>query len=413
MPISLRMPPVLRPQVGGARQVEVSGATLREALDDLFAQFPAVRDQIVDAEGQINRFVNVYVSNEDVRLGQGLETPVPDGSTVIVLPAMAGGSVFPPNVCRGGGDVLSAIGGTPLVELPNLRPAGGARIWSKLEMLNPSGSIKDRVALSMIESAEAQGLLSPGQTIIEPTSGNTGIALAMICAVKGYKFRAVMPESATTERIQQISMYGAEIVFSPGELGSNGGVALARELAAADPSLYMPFQYANPENPNAHYRTTGPEIIEALDGQVDAFVAGLGTGGTLMGTGRALREANPEVQIIAAEPLQGESVMGLRSLEDGYTPEILDITQLNRKLLVTNTESVQAMRDLLRHEGIWVGVSCGAAFSVARRVAAELEPDQNVVTVFADGGARYASANLFNETEGEDLEELMEDRLWW
>ena len=413
MPISLRMPPVLRPQVGGARQVEVSGATLREALDDLFAQFPAVRDQIVDAEGQINRFVNVYVSNEDVRLGQGLETPVPDGSTVIVLPAMAGGSVFPPNVCRGGGDVLSAIGGTPLVELPNLRPAGGARIWSKLEMLNPSGSIKDRVALSLIESAEAQGLLSPGQTIIEPTSGNTGIALAMICAVKGYKFRAVMPESATPERIQQISMYGAEIVFSPGELGSNGGVALARELAAADPSLYMPFQYANPENPNAHYRTTGPEIIEALDGQVDAFVAGLGTGGTLMGTGRALREANPEVQIIAAEPLQGESVMGLRSLEDGYTPEILDITQLNRKLLVTNTESVQAMRDLLRHEGIWVGVSCGAAFSVARRVAAELEPDQNVVTVFADGGARYASANLFNETEGEDLEELMEDRLWW
>ena len=413
MPISLRMPPVLRPQVGGARQVEVTGATLREALDDLFTQFPAVRDQIVDAEGQINRFVNVYVSNEDVRLGQGLETPVPDGSTVIVLPAMAGGSVFPPNVCRGGGDVLSAIGGTPLVELPNLRPAGGARIWSKLEMLNPSGSIKDRVALSLIESAEAQGLLSPGQTIIEPTSGNTGIALAMICAVKGYKFRAVMPESATPERIQQISMYGAEIVFSPGELGSNGGVALARELAAADPSLYMPFQYANPENPNAHYRTTGPEIIEALDGQVDAFVAGLGTGGTLMGTGRALREANPEVQIIAAEPLQGESVMGLRSLEDGYTPEILDITQLNRKLLVTNTESVQAMRDLLRHEGIWVGVSCGAAFSVARRVAAELEPDQNVVTVFADGGARYASANLFNETEGEDLEELMEDRLWW
>lgn len=413
MPISLRMPPVLRPQVGGARQVEVTGATLREALEDLFTQFPAVRDQIVDAEGQINRFVNVYVSNEDVRLGQGLETPVPDGSTVIVLPAMAGGSVFPPNVCRGGGDVLSAIGGTPLVELPNLRPAGGARIWSKLEMLNPSGSIKDRVALSMIESAEAQGLLSPGQTIIEPTSGNTGIALAMICAVKGYKFRAVMPESATTERIQQISMYGAEIVFSPGELGSNGGVALARELAAADPSLYMPFQYANPENPNAHYRTTGPEIIEALEGQVDAFVAGLGTGGTLMGTGRALREANPDVQIIAAEPLQGESVMGLRSLEDGYTPEILDITQLTRKLLVTNTESVQAMRDLLRHEGIWVGVSCGAAFSVARRVAAELEPDQNVVTVFADGGARYASANLFNETEGEDLEELMEDRLWW
>jgi cysteine synthase B len=325
---------------------------------------------------------------------------------------MSRGSTTPPAV-RGGGDVLSAIGNTPLVELPHLRPEGGARIWSKLEMLNPSGSIKDRVALSLIESAEAQGLLSPGQTIIEPTSGNTGIALAMICAVKGYRFRAVMPESATTERVEQISMYGAEIVFSPGELGSNGGVALARELAAADPSLYMPFQYANAENPNAHYRTTGPEIIEALDGKVDAFVAGLGTGGTLMGTGRALREANPDVQIIAAEPLQGEAVMGLRSLEDGYTPEILDITQLDRKMLVTNLESVKAMRDLLTHEGIWVGVSCGAAMHVARQVASQMEPEQNVVTVFADGGARYASANLFTEQDEAVLEETLETRLWW
>jgi cysteine synthase B len=325
---------------------------------------------------------------------------------------MSRGSTTPPAV-RGGGDVLSAIGNTPLVELPHLRPEGGARIWSKLEMLNPSGSIKDRVALSLIESAEAQGLLSPGQTIIEPTSGNTGIALAMICAVKGYRFRAVMPESATTERVEQISMYGAEIVFSPGELGSNGGVALARELAAADPSLYMPFQYANAENPNAHYRTTGPEIIEALDGKVDAFVAGLGTGGTLMGTGRALREANPDVQIIAAEPLQGEAVMGRRSLEDGYTPEILDITQLDRKMLVTNLESVKAMRDLLTHEGIWVGVSCGAAMHVARQVASQMEPEQNVVTVFADGGARYASANLFTEQDEAVLEETLETRLWW
>jgi cysteine synthase B len=325
---------------------------------------------------------------------------------------MSRGSTTPPAV-RGGGDVLSASGNTPLVELPHLRPEGGARIWSKLEMLNPSGSIKDRVALSLIESAEAQGLLSPGQTIIEPTSGNTGIALAMICAVKGYRFRAVMPESATTERVEQISMYGAEIVFSPGELGSNGGVALARELAAADPSLYMPFQYANAENPNAHYRTTGPEIIEALDGKVDAFVAGLGTGGTLMGTGRALREANPDVQIIAAEPLQGEAVMGLRSLEDGYTPEILDITQLDRKMLVTNLESVKAMRDLLTHEGIWVGVSCGAAMHVARQVASQMEPEQNVVTVFADGGARYASANLFTEQDEAVLEETLETRLWW
>ena len=413
MAVSIRIPPILRPQVDGARQVAVEGTTLRDALDALFAQFPAVREQIVDGGGEINRFVNVYVQNEDVRLGQGLDTPVPDGGTVIILPAMAGGSVVPPGVCRGGGDILSAIGGTPLIELPHLRPEGGARLWAKMEMLNPTGSIKDRVALSLIESAEEQGLLEPGQTIIEPTSGNTGIALAMICAVKGYHFRAVMPESATAERVQQIAMYGAEIVFSPGEFGSNGAVVLARELAAADPSIYMPFQYANPANPLAHYRGTGPEILDALDGQVDAFVAGLGTGGTLMGVSRALREANPDVQIIAAEPMQGEAVMGLRSLEDGYTPEILDVEQLDRKLLVTNTESVHAMRDLLRHEGVWVGVSCGAAFSVARRVAAELEPDQNVVTVFADGGARYASANLFEERADEALEEAMETRLWW
>jgi len=174
--ISFRMPPILRPQVGGARQVEANGATLGEALEDLFTQYPGVKEQIVDAEGEINRFVNVYVQNEDVRLGQGLDTPVPDGGTVIVLPAMAGGAVFPPTACRGGGDVLSAIGGTPLVELPHLRPEGGARVWAKLEMLNPSGSIKDRVALSLIEAAEAEGRLTPGsgQVVMEPTSGNTG-----------------------------------------------------------------------------------------------------------------------------------------------------------------------------------------------------------------------------------------------
>lgn len=322
----------------------------------------------------------------------------------------------PATAClRAGRDVLSAIGGTPLVELPHIRPEGGARIFGKLEMLNPSGSVKDRVALSLIEAAEAEGHLTPGsgQVVMEPTSGNTGIALAMICAVRGYRFRAVMPESATPERVQQISMYGAEIVFSPGELGSNGGVALARELAAADPSIYMPFQYANPANPGAHERTTGPEILEALDGKVDAFVAGLGTGGTLMGVGRALRAVNPDVKIVAAEPMQGEAVMGLRSLEDGYTPEILDITQLDRKLLVTNLESVMAMRDLLRLEGIWVGVSCGAAMHAALKIAAELEPDQHVVTLFADGGARYASANLFTEQDEDALEDVLETRLWW
>jgi cysteine synthase B len=248
--------------------------------------------------------------------------------------------------------------------------------------------------------------------VLEPTSGNTGIALAMICRLRGYRLRAVMPESATPERADSLRMYGAEIVWSPGELGSNGAVALARELADADPDIYMPFQYANPANPDAHYRTTGPEIIDALGGRVDAFVAGLGTGGTLMGTGQALREANPAVKIIAAEPLQGDAVMGLRSLEDGYTPEILDVSKLDRRLLVSNAEALVGLRALLDREGIWAGVSAGAVVGVARRVAASMEPDQNVVCLLADGGWKYASAGLWSRDAGE-LEGDMENRLWW
>jgi len=310
------------------------------------------------------------------------------------------------------GDLIDAIGSTPLVELRQLRPEGGARLYAKLEMLNPTGSVKDRVARSMIDAAEADGRLEPGQVVLEPTSGNTGISLAMICRVRGYRLRAVMPESATPERADSLRMYGAEIVWSPGELGSNGAVAMARELAAADPDVYMPFQYANPANPDAHYRTTGPEIVDALDGRVDAFVAGLGTGGTLMGTGQALREANPAVKIIAAEPLQGDAVMGLRSLEDGYTPEILDVSKLDRRLLVSNAEALVGLRALLDREGIWAGVSAGAVVEVARRVAASMEPDQNVVCLLADGGWKYASAGLWSRDAGE-LEGDMENRLWW
>jgi [CysO sulfur-carrier protein]-thiocarboxylate-dependent cysteine synthase len=310
------------------------------------------------------------------------------------------------------GDLVSAIGSTPLVELPRLRDEGGARLYAKLEMLNPTGSVKDRVARSMIEAAESEGRLSPGQVVLEPTSGNTGISLAMICRLRGYRMRAVMPESATPERADTLRMYGAEIVWSPGELGSNGAVALARELAADDPDVYMPFQYANPANPDAHYRTTGPEIIEALGGRVDAFVAGLGTGGTLMGTGQALREANPAVKIIAAEPIQGDAVMGLRSLEDGYTPEILDVSKLDRRLLVSNADAIIGLRALLDREGIWAGVSAGAVVEVARRVAAKMDPDQNVVCLLADGGWKYASAGLWSR-DADELEEDMEDRLWW
>jgi cysteine synthase B len=307
---------------------------------------------------------------------------------------------------------LSAVGNTPLIELPRMTPHEGVKIFAKLEEQNPTGSVKDRVALQMIEAAEDSGELSPGQQILEPTSGNTGIALAMIGKVKGYPVSVVMPESATPERVELLRMYGANIIFSPGNLGSNGAVAKARAMAEADPSLFMPFQYANEANPAAHYCGTALEILDQVpDGRVDAFVAGLGTGGTLMGCGRRLREANPMVQIVAAEPLQGDPVMGLRSLEDGYTPPILDITQLDRKVLVSNGEAVMALRKLLDLEGVFAGVSAGAALAVARKVANDMV-EGNVVVLFADGGSKYMSAGLYT-TPTDQLEREMEERVWW
>ena len=308
---------------------------------------------------------------------------------------------------------LSAVGNTPLVELPRMTTKPGVRIFAKLEEQNPTGSVKDRVALSMVEAAEESGELLPGQRILEPTSGNTGISLAMIGKVKGYPVSVVMPESATPERDDLLRMYGAEIIFSPGNLGSNGAVAMARDLAERDPSVFMPFQYANEANPGAHYCGTALEILDQVpDGQVDAFVAGLGTGGTLMGHARRLREVNPDVQIVAAEPLQGDLVMGLRSLDDGYTPPILDISELDRKVLVSNGESVLALRKLLDLEGIFAGVSAGAALAVARRVATDLEEGSNVVVLFADGGSKYLSAGLYTKPT-DQLEREMEERVWW
>jgi cysteine synthase B len=307
---------------------------------------------------------------------------------------------------------LTAVGSTPLIELPRMAPHSGVRIFAKLEDQNPTGSVKDRVALSMVEAAEDTGELEPGQRILEPTSGNTGIALAMIGKVKGYPVTVVMPESATPERVDLLRMYGAEILFSPGEMGSNGAVAMARGIAERDPSVFMPFQYANEANPAAHYCGTALEILDQVpDGQVDVFVAGLGTGGTLMGCGRRLREANRDVQIVAAEPLQGDPVMGLRSLEDGYTPPILDITQLDRKVLVSNGEAVLALRRLLDQEGVFAGVSAGAALAVARRVAEPME-EGNIVVLFADGGSKYMSAGIYTKPTDE-LEREMEERVWW
>jgi cysteine synthase B len=229
--------------------------------------------------------------------------------------------------------------------------------------------------------------------------------------VRGYPVRIVLPESATEERVALLEAFGAELIRSPGELGSNGAVALARRLAAGDPSLYMPFQYANAENPGVHYRTTGAEILEDCP-DVDVFVAGLGTGGTLMGVGRRLREANPDVQIIAAEPLAGDDVSGLRSLEDGYVPEVLDVTKLDRKLLVSNAEAVSGLRLLARREGIFAGVSAGGVLHAALRVASELEAPANVVMLFADGGWKYLSAGLWDR-DADALDAEMESKVWW
>jgi cysteine synthase len=297
--------------------------------------------------------------------------------------------------------LLDLIGNTPLVELSKLSPAGRT-IWAKLEGQNPTGSVKDRVALKMVEEAH----LEPGQELLEPTSGNTGISLALVAKLKGHHLTCVMPSNATPERRALLELYGATIVDSPGELGSNGAVRMAQELAAADDRYVMLFQYENTANPGAHYDGTGLEIARDLE-RVDALVAGLGTGGTLMGTGRRLREAFPGLQVVAAEPLPGDPVMGLRSLDDGYVPPILDVAQLDRKLLVSNDEAAAAARALLDREGIFAGVSSGAVVHVARRVGEELPEGSVVVCVLADGGWKYLSAPFWSG------EEIAEDVLWW
>jgi [CysO sulfur-carrier protein]-thiocarboxylate-dependent cysteine synthase len=304
--------------------------------------------------------------------------------------------------------LLSLVGNTPLVELKRLTPKPSVRMYAKLEGENPTGSIKDRVAKAMIDAAEAAGELQPGRELLEPTSGNTGISLALIAKLKGYPLTCVMPANATEERRKLLRLYGATIIDSPADQGSNGAVKLALELAEREPRFFMPFQYANPANPRAHYEGTGAEIAEALD-RVDVLVAGLGTGGTLMGTGERLRESFPDVVVAAAEPLPGDLVMGLRSLDDGYVPPILDVSKLDRKVLVSNEESVRAVRALLDLEGIFAGVSAGAVVHVARTLAAELD-EGVVVCVLADAGWKYLSADFWN---ADDVETSMERTLWW
>jgi cysteine synthase B len=308
------------------------------------------------------------------------------------------------------GDIVQAIGHTPLVELKRLTPKPGVRIYAKLESYNPTGSVKDRVAKAMIEQAEAEGAIRPGQTILEPTSGNTGISLGMICSRKGYPLKVVMPDNVTGERTQLLRMYGAEIVYSPGEQGSNGAVALALEMAERDPSYYMPYQYGNQANPLAHYHGTAVEILEELD-EVAAFVAGLGTGGTLMGNARRLKEEDPDTLIVAAEPLQGESVQGLRSLDDGYIPPIIDLSLLDRKIFVSNRDAVVWTKRLLADEGLFAGVSSGAIASIAVRVANEID-EGNVVFVVPDDGWKYLSSGVYTKPL-EELEGSLDSASFW
>ncbi len=304
--------------------------------------------------------------------------------------------------------LLDLVGNTPLVELAHLTPKSSVRIYAKLEGQNPTGSLKDRVAKAMIEAAESAGELEPGRELLEPTSGNTGISLAMVSRLKGYRLTCVVPENVTQERLRLLSLYSAEIVFSPGAEGSNGAVRAALELVEREPRYYMPFQYGNDANPRAHYEGTGTEIAEALD-RVDVLVAGLGTGGTLMGAGERLRERFPDVAVAAAEPLPGDPIMGLRSLDEGYVPPILDVGKLDRKMLVSNAESVAGVRALLEREGLFAGVSSGAVVHVARKLAAELD-EGVVVCVLADGGWKYLSADFWH---ADDVERAMEHAVWW
>jgi len=306
-------------------------------------------------------------------------------------------------------DVLHAIGDTPLVGLPSMSPRPGVRLWAKLEGQNPTGSTKDRIAKAMVEAAEASGELTPERTILEPTSGNTGIALAMVARRKGYRLTVVIPDNASEERIRLLELFGAEVVFSPGDKGTNGSIEVARRLAR-DERYYMPFQYGNPANPLAHEEGTGEEIVRDLP-EVTHFVAGLGTGGTLTGVGRRLHRHDPGIKVIAAEPELGDLVYGLRSLDDGFVPPIFDESVLDRKFLVSSSDSLHATRELTAREGIFAGISSGAVVHVARRVAADLERAE-IVCLLPDGGWKYLSTQAWSP-DIERAEKGVSESLWW
>jgi cysteine synthase B len=306
-------------------------------------------------------------------------------------------------------DILDAVGDTPMVGIQRLSPKPEVRLWAKLEGQNPTGSVKDRIAKAMVEDAEAKNLLGPDTVILEATSGNTGIALAMVCARKGYELVCVIPENASEERVALLEMYGAQIVFTEADRGTNGAIEVAQALAK-DPKYHMLFQYGNPANPQAHYDGTGSEIVRDLPG-VTHFIAGLGTGGTLTGAGKRLKDHDPNVKVIAAEPELGELVYGLRSLDAGFIPAVFDESVLDGKFLVNAHDALRSTRELLAKEGIFAGISSGAVIHAARRVAARLDSG-DVVCLLADGGWKYLSTRAWAPDE-EVAEKSVEETLWW
>ena len=308
-------------------------------------------------------------------------------------------------------DILDTIGNTPLVQLRRMSPKPGVHLFAKLEGDNPTGSVKDRIAKYMIEQAERDGSLTHGQTVLEPTSGNTGIGLAMVCKVKGYKLKVVMPGSVSPERTQLLQAYGVEIEYSDANFGTNHSINVAQEMMAKEPGKYfMPYQYGNEANPLAHYETTAVEILDALP-EVDVFVAGLGTGGTLMGVGRRLKEHNPQVRIVAVAPHPDDVIQGLRSLEEGFIPPILDLSLLDSRIMIESRDAIRMMHELMEQEGIFAGVSSGAVMACALRVAQRMDRG-NVVCLLADGGWKYLSLNLWTRDDAELEREIKGKVLW-
>jgi cysteine synthase B len=307
--------------------------------------------------------------------------------------------------------ILDTIGNTPVVKLNKLSPANGVNVYAKLEGFNPTGSVKDRIALYMINGAEASGELTPDKVVLEPTSGNTGISLAMVCRARGYRLLCVLPDNVTQERESLLRAFGAEVVYAENAVSTNDAVFKAQQMVAEDPGKYfMPYQYGNENNPRAHYETTGPEILRDVP-DIDVFVAGLGTGGSLTGTGHYLKDNKPGVKVIAAVPHPGDLVQGLRAVEEGFIPPVLDESVLDGRIVVDSVSSFNMTKELMEKEAIFAGISCGAVVKVAIRVAERMEHG-NVVALLADGGWKYLSTELWTKDWGEPREEV-QGKIWW